>query len=80
MTHDQAAYFFDLAVRKLFNAGVAVRALQVTMRAVQVQVLGHIEQPELSFMAALNVPVFTGDIAEPSIPVAEKAILLINRP
>jgi hypothetical protein len=79
VTYDQAVNLFDIPMGKLFDISVAVRAFQIAMRAVKVEVLGNIQEPELSFLAALDVPAFVGNITESTIPVTEKAILLINR-
>jgi hypothetical protein len=79
MAHDQAVYLLDFPMGKLLNAGVAVRALQVAVRAVQIEILGDIQEPELTFLAVGDVLPFAGDIAEAPVPVAEKAIFFINR-
>jgi len=78
VAHDQAVYFLDFPMGKLLNAGVAVRALQVAVRTVQVEVLGDIQETELPFLPGCDVLPLAGDIAEAPVPVAEKAILFIN--
>jgi hypothetical protein len=66
-------------MREFFNIGVAVRAFQITVRAVKIKVLGNVQQSEFPFLTACDVLSFAGDIAEPSISVAEETILFINR-
>jgi hypothetical protein len=63
---------------KLLNAGVAVRALQVAVRAVQIEILGDIQEPELTFPVVCDVLPLDGDIAKAPVPMAEKAIFFIN--
>jgi len=79
MAHDQAIHLFDLSMGKLADIGVAVRAFHITMGTIKVEVLGNIQEPELPFLTGYDVLSFAGNITEPSIPVAEKAMLFINR-
>jgi hypothetical protein len=79
MTDDQAVNLFHLSMREFFNIGVAVGTFQITVRAVKIKVLGNIQQSEFPFLTASGFLPFAGDIAEPPIPVAEKAILFVNR-
>jgi hypothetical protein len=80
MTYDQAVNLFHLSMREFLNTGVAVGTFQITMRAVKIKVFGNVQQPEFTFLTAGGVLPFAGDIAQPPIPVAEKAILFVNRP
>jgi len=80
MTYDQAVNLFHLSMREFFNIGVAVGTFQITVRAVKIKVLGNVQQSEFPFLTACGDLSFAGDIAEPPIPVAEKAILFVNRP
>jgi hypothetical protein len=66
-------------MREFFNTGVAVGTFQITVRAVKIKVLGNIQQSEFPFLTACGDLPFAGDIAEPSISVAEETILFINR-
>jgi hypothetical protein len=80
MTYDQAVNLFHLSMREFFNTGVAVGTFQITVRAVKIKVLGNVQQSEFPFLTACGDLSFAGDIAEPPITVAEKAILFVNRP
>jgi hypothetical protein len=80
MTYDQAVNLFHLSMREFFNTGVAVGTFQITVRAVKIKVLGNVQQSEFPFLTACDILSLAGDIAEPPIPVAEKAILFVNRP
>jgi hypothetical protein len=50
---------------------MAVRTFQAAVRAVQIEVLGHIQKPEIFLLV---------DITESTVLMTEKTVLFINSP
>jgi hypothetical protein len=64
-----AVNLLRLAVRKFIDIGVTVRAPQISVGTVYVQVLSYIQELKLPFLVM---------IAEPAVLVTEQAVFLIK--
>jgi hypothetical protein len=64
-----AVNLLRFAVRKFIDIGVTVRAPQISVGTVYIQVLSYIQELKLSLLVM---------IAEPAILVAEQAVFLIK--
>ncbi len=70
MTYNHAVNFFGLTVREFVDIGVAVRAPQIPMGAVYIEVFSYVQEFKLSFLVV---------IAESPILVTEQAVFFIKR-
>ena len=69
MADQHAVNLLRLAVRKFIDIGVTVRAPQISMGTVYIQVLSYIQELKFSLLVM---------IAEPAVLVTEQAVFLVK--
>jgi hypothetical protein len=73
VTHDKTVHLLDLSVGKFVNVSMAVRALQVAVWTLKIQVFRHIEKPEGFFLVLL-----LANITEPPVFMAKETVFFID--
>jgi hypothetical protein len=73
VTYDQTVHLLDLTVGKFVNVSMAVRALQVAVWTLKIQVFRHIEKPEGFFLILL-----LANITEAPVLMTKETVLFIH--